>query len=90
MIVTAGLELIVVLRYKSSKDAFLLRVKNAEAHTGEDEKSLQSSIVRRKKSVYYHTQNKVHILDSVFRFLAPVVYVVFCIVYFGYYFGKEE
>ena len=28
---------------------------------------------------------KVHRLDSIFRITAPVVYLLFCLVYFGYY-----
>lgn len=93
MIVTAGLELILLLQIKSNDESSLLGDKskneallcggeNDDTKTGENERCLPSSVAHRRK-------NKVHTLDRVFRFLAPAVYVVFCMSYFGYYFGKK-
>ena len=83
MIVTAGIELIVLMQFKTNNECFLPAGKDVDTQLGENERCLQSSIAQKRKK-------KVHTLDHVFRFFSPVVYVVFCIVYFGYYFGKEK
>ena len=56
---------------------------NPADNCGEELLNLQTSKVQEKK-------NDVHMLDRVFRYLAPLVYVIFCISYFGYYLTKQE
>ena len=82
--VTAGIQLIVLLQYKSR------RFIQSGPPSAETVLYTKSGDVEQFLQVI--AQINVQPLDRVFRYLAPIIYAAFCIVYFGYYFylGKKE
>ena len=83
MIVTAGFQFIVLLQWKS------MRNDGQNLNSYPEKKRVEKCGFLQTLKVQNKRKRGVHILDRIFRYLAPLLYAIFCITYFGYYLSRE-